>query len=56
MTARHTLALAHGNVGQVNPTARAQRGKGGPARTGLTASAGLAVDGGRKANPGREAH
>lgn len=56
MTARRTLVLAHGNVGRANPTARAQRGKGGLARTGLAADAGRAVDGGRKANLGREAH
>ncbi len=56
MTARHNLVLAHGNVGRANPTARAQRGKGGLARTGLAADAGRAVDGGRKANLGREAH
>jgi hypothetical protein len=55
-TARRPLVLAHGDVGQANPTARAQRGKGGPARTGLPADARRAVDGGRKANLGREAH
>ena len=56
MTARHTLVLARGNAGRANPTARARRGKGCPASTGLTAGVGRVVDGGRKANLGREAH
>jgi hypothetical protein len=56
MTARRTLVLTHGNVHQANPTARAQRGKGGPTGSGACAGAGRAADGGRKANPGREAH
>ncbi len=54
--ARHPLVLARSNACQANPTARAQRGKGCPARQGLAATAGRVVDGGRKANPGREAH
>ena len=33
-----------------------QRGKGSPSGTGLHAGVSRAVDGGRKANPGREAH
>jgi hypothetical protein len=56
MTAIRTLVLAHGDVGQANPTARAQRGKGCPACHGLTAASDRVVDGGRKANLGREAH
>lgn len=56
MTALRILDLAHGNVCQANPTARVQRGKGCPARHGLAAAAHRVVDGGRKANPGREAH
>ena len=54
--ARHPLVLASGNAGQANPTARAQRGKGCPASSGFIAGIGRAVDGGRKANLGREAH
>lgn len=56
MTATRPLVLAHGNVGQANPTARAQRGKGCPTSSGFIAGIGRAVDGGRKANLGREAH
>lgn len=56
MTANRPLVLAHGNVGRTNPTARAQRGKGCPASSGFTAGIGRVVDGGRKANLGREAH
>lgn len=54
--ARHPLVLACGNAGQANPTARAQRGKGCPASSGFIAGIGRVVDGGRKANLGREAH
>ena len=56
MTALHPFVLAHGSVRQANPAAWVKRGKGGPARHGLLAVADQAVDGGRKANPGREAH
>ena len=54
--AHRPLVLARGNVGRANPTARAQRGKGGPDQSGPAADLGRVVDGGRKANPGREAH
>lgn len=54
--AHHPLVLAGGNAGRANPTARAQRGKGSSASTGLAAGHGRVVDGGRKANLGREAH
>ncbi|HOU65368.1 MAG TPA: hypothetical protein PK861_04945 [Thermomonas sp.] len=56
MTALRSLVLAHACVCQPNPAAWVKRGKGGPARHGLAAVADQAVDGGRKANPGREAH
>jgi hypothetical protein len=56
MTVHQPLDPAHGHVRRANPTARAQRGKGRLVRLGLAAVAGRVVDGGRKANPGREAH
>ncbi len=56
MTAAHTtLVPVRGNAGRANPTARAQRGKGNPTSTGFITGAGGDVDGGRKANLGREA-
>ncbi len=57
MNAAHPpLDPARGNAGRGNPTARAQRGNGSATSTGFIAGAGGAVNGGRKANPGREAH
>lgn len=54
--ARRPLVPARACVGRADPAAWVKRGKGRPASTGLAASACQAVDGGRKANPGREAH
>lgn len=54
--ARRPLVPARASVGRADPAAWVKRGKGRPARTGPAAGAHRAVDGGRKANPGREAH
>ena len=54
--ARLPLVPARGNARRSDPAAWVKRGKGCPASTGLAAGAGRVVDGGRKANPGREAH
>lgn len=57
MTAAYLpLVPARGNAGQADPAAWVKRGKGRPASNGFAAGAQRAVDGGRKANPGREAH
>lgn len=54
--ARRPLVPARANAVRADPAAWVKRGKGRSASTGLTAGAHRAVDGGRKANPGREAH
>jgi hypothetical protein len=56
MTAFRPLVPARGNAGRVDPAAWVKRGKGCPARLGHQAEACVVVVGGRKANPGREAH
>ncbi len=54
--ARRPLVPARGNARRADPAAWVKRGKGRLAITGLAAGEHRAVDGGRKANPGREAH
>ncbi len=56
MTALRPLVPARGNARGTDPAAWVKRGKGCPACTGLAAGVRRVVDGGRKANPGREAH
>ncbi len=56
MTAFRPLVPARASVVRADPAAWVKRGKGRPASTGLAAGARRVVDGGRKANPGREAH
>ena len=57
MTAAYLpLVPARGNAGQADPAAWVKRGKGCTACQGFAAPACDVVDGGRKANPGREAH
>lgn len=56
MTALHALDQAHATVRRANPAAWVKRGKGCTTCRGSTARTCGVVDGGRKANPGREAH
>lgn len=50
------LVPARREASRTNPAARERRGEGGRAGRGLAARTVMAVAGGRKAIPGREAH